>query len=139
MSDNNKTDLQRAREYFGNDMFATKVAGIEITEVGDKYAKLELDLDERHYNAMGEVMGGVCFTMSDFAFAVASNFDQSPCVTLGSQAMFLSRVKGKHLICEARCLKDGRHTCFYEMKVTDELGTAVAVVSVEGYRVGLQK
>ena len=128
------TDLEKARAYFKNDKFATEATGIVITDVGEHYAKVELDLDERHYNAIGAVMGGVYFTMSDFAFAIASNFNSDPCVTLGSQAMFLNGARGKHLICEAKCVKNGKRTCFYEMEVTDELGTDIAKVTVEGYK-----
>lgn len=126
--------LEEAKQYFQNDMYATKATGIEMTAVGDHYAKVELDLDERHYNAMGAVMGGVYFTMSDFAFAIASNFRSDPCVTLSSQIMYLNGAKGHHLICEAFCLKDGRSTCVYELTVTDELGTQIAKITNEGYK-----
>lgn len=129
------TDLERAREYFANDQYASKLTGIEITEVRKQYAKVELDLDERHLNALGNVMGGVYFTMCDFAFAIASNFDSDPCVTLGSHAIFMDRNKGKHLICEAHCIRDGRHACFYEVNVTDDYGTEIARVRVEGYKI----
>lgn len=129
------TDLEKAREYFGNDKYATEVTGLEITEVGERFARVELDLDARHYNAINAVMGGVYFTMADFAFAIASNFNSVPCVTLGSQAVFMNKNKGTHLICEARCMKDGRQTCFYEVTVTDELGTQIAKVTVEGYKI----
>ena len=129
------TDLERAREYFANDKYASEVTGIEITEVRKQYAKVELDLDERHINAMGNVMGGVYFTLCDFAFAVASNFDSDPCVTLGSHAIFMDKNRGRHLICEAHCIRDGRHACFYEVNVTDDYGTEIARVRVEGYKI----
>ncbi len=129
------TDLERAREYFANDKYASEVTGIEITEVRKQYAKVELDLDERHINAMGNVMGGVYFTLCDFAFAVASNFDSDPCVTLGSHAIFMDKNRGRHLICEAHCIRDGHHACFYEVNVTDDYGTEIARVRVEGYKI----
>ena len=129
------TDLERAREYFANDKYASEVTGIEITEVRNQYAKVELDLDERHINAMGNVMGGVYFTMCDFAFAIASNFDSDPCVTLGSHAIFMDKNRGRHLICEAHCIRDGHHACFYEVNVTDDYGTEIARVRVEGYKI----
>ena len=128
------TNLERANAYFANDRYATDVTGITITEVREHYAKVELELDERHMNAMGAVMGGVYFTLCDFAFAVASNFDSEPVVTLGSHAIFMNHNKGNHLICEANCIKDGRHACFYEVNVTDDYGTEIARVRVEGYR-----
>ena len=129
------TDLERAREYFGNDAFATDATGIEITEVGRQYARVELDLDERHYNAIGAVMGGVYYTMADFAFAIASNFDSVPCVTLGGHITYLTAARGKHLIAEAKCIKDGKKTCCFQVSITDELGTEVAMVTLEGYKI----
>ena len=128
-------DLQEARDYFRNDAYATHVTGIEITEVASRYAKVELDLDGRHRNAMGAVMGGVYFTMSDFAFAIASNFKSDPCVTLGSHITYLTPAKGDHLIAKAKCRKDGKRTCCYEVQIWDELGTEVATVIIEGYKV----
>ena len=80
-------------------------------------------------------MGGVYFTMCDFAFAIASNFDSDPCVTLGSHAIFMDKNKGRHLICEAHCIRDGHHACFYEVNVTDDYDTEIARVRVEGYKI----
>lgn len=129
------SDLERARAIFQNDAYATQATGIEITEVGKCYAKVELDLEDRHRNALGACMGGVYFTMSDFAFAIASNFDQDPCVTLGSHISYLSPARGQHLIAEAKCRKDGRRTCCYEITVRDELDTEIATVITEGFKV----
>lgn len=129
------TDLEKARAFFSRDRYATDATGIVITEVGEHFARVELDLEERHYNAIDAVMGGVYFTMCDFAFAIASNFNSDPCVTLGTQAIFMNRNRGTHLICEARCIKDGRQTCFYEVNVVDDLGTQIARVTVEGYKI----
>ena len=60
-------------ELFQNDRFATE-NGAVIEEVDDHYAKCSLVIEDRHRNAMGAVMGGVYFTLADFALAVASNW-----------------------------------------------------------------
>ena len=126
------TDLERAKAFFKNDQFAIKTTGAEILAVGDHYAKCRRTLDERHMNASGRVMGGVYYTLADFAFAVAANFDQPPTVTAVSQISYLGVPKGNTLTAESRLLKDGRRTCFYEITITDETGTMVAVVSTTG-------
>ncbi len=54
-------------------------------------------------------------------------------VTQASQITFLKSAKGKHLTAVAQQVKDGKRICFYEVKVTDELGTEVAFVTVNGY------
>ena len=126
------TALEEARKYFADDCYATCSTGCVIDEVGEKYAKCSLILDGRHYNAVGQVMGGVSYTLADFAFAVAANFRQTPTVTLTSQISYLNPVKGTTLYAESRLIKDGKRNCFYEISVTDDLGTPVALVSVTG-------
>ena len=128
-------ELERIRAYFNNDKYATEVTGIKITDARERYAKVELDLDERHCNALHAVMGGVYFTMCDFAFAIASNYNSVPCVTLGTHSIFMNRNRGTHLICEAKCIKDGRTTCFYDLMVTDDQGTEIAKMTFEGYKI----
>ena len=127
------TDLERAREEFSRDRFATECCGAVIEEVRPGYARCTLQLQPEHCNAMGRPMGGAVFTLADFAFAVASNFDQTPVVSLPTQITFLGAAKGKTLTAEARQVKRGRSTCFFEVSVTDELGTLAANAAVTGY------
>lgn len=127
------TELERAREFFKKDCYATEATGIIIEAVGENYAKCSLKLDERHLNAVGHPMGGVMYTLADFVFAVSTNFDKDTVtVTTVSQICYLGSVKGTTLYGESRMLKDGRTTCFYEIEITDELGTKVAVVTTTG-------
>ena len=129
------TDLERANEFFKNDRFAMPTTGIRIDAVGEKYARCSLLLDERHLNAAGRVMGGVYYTLADFTFAVASNFDQPPTVTIVSQISYLGVPQDKKLISESRLIKDGRRTCVYEITITDGQTNPVAVVSTTGIHV----
>lgn len=125
-------DLKEAREFFAKDRYAVATTGIEIEEIGERYAKCSLKLDERHMNAVGHVMGGVMYTLADFVFAVATNSDEAVTVTTVSQISYLGVPKGKILYGESRLLKDGRRNCFYEIHITDELGTPVAVAATSG-------
>ncbi len=127
--------LREVQERFKNDRFATD-NGAYIEEVGEGYARCVMPLDEHHYNAVGSVMGGAVFTVADFAFAVASNWNKKPCVSLSAQITYLGRAKGKKLIAEARKVKEGRTTCYYLVEVTDELGSQVAHVTSNGFTVG---
>ena len=128
--------LEQVREFFLNDAYATGTTGIEIADARPGYAKVTLKIDERHINAVDRVMGAVYYTMADFAFAVATNYeyDGGATVTLSSQINFLGAAKGKMLIGEAEILKDGRATSFYKVRITDELGTKIAEVSTNGYK-----
>lgn len=124
--------IGEVREMFRDDRFATG-NGAVIDEIGDHYAKCSLVLEDRHRNAMGAVMGGVSFTLADFAFAVASNWQRVGTVSMSSNIAYLGAPKGGRLIAEAICVKDGRTTCYYRVDVRDESGTLVAAVTTTGY------
>ena len=127
--------IDEVREIFSQDKFATE-NGAVIEEIGDKYAKCSLKITDHHKNAMGGVMGGVYFTLADFAFAVAANAQQMSAVSISSNIAFLSPVKGSVLYAEARCVKDGRSTCYYTIDVCDDKGVKAAAVTITGYHVG---
>ena len=124
--------LAQVQEMFENDRFAT-LNGARITEIGDHYARCEMELDDRHKNALGAVMGGASFTLADFTFAVASNWQKPGTVSLSTNITYLGGAKGSRLIAEAHMVKDDRTTCYYRVDVTDDLGTQVAAVTVTGY------
>lgn len=127
--------LEEVRERFKNDRFAT-VNGAVISEIDEGYARIEMALDERHYNAVGGVMGGAIFTVADFAFAVASNWNKGACVSQTAQITYLGRAKGRKLIAEARKVKEGRTVAYYLIEVKDEEGNPVAHVTSSGFRAG---
>lgn len=124
--------IEEVREMFTHDRFATE-NGAVIDEIGDHYAKCSLQLADKHKNALGAVMGGVPFTLADFAFAVASNWQKPGTVSLSSNITYLGRAKGGALIAEAECVKDGRTTCYYRINVCDDLGNTVAAITTTGY------
>ena len=128
--------LEEAREEFSKDLYATKLSGAVIEKTGENYALCSMKLTGDHRNAYGGIMGGAIYTLADFAFAVASNFDKEcATVSLVGQATFMSASKGSILYAEAKLLKDGRSNCFYEVTVTDDLNKPVAVVSFTGAHV----
>jgi acyl-CoA thioesterase len=125
--------LDEAREIFSKDLYATKMSGITIEEVGENYAKCAMKITDNHRNAYGGVMGGAIYTLADLAFAVASNFDKpSPTVSLVGQATFLSMTKGSILYAETELIKDGRTNCFINVKIYDDTGRDIALVSFTG-------
>ncbi|MCR4907562.1 MAG: GNAT family N-acetyltransferase [Lachnospiraceae bacterium] len=126
------TDLERAREIFKEDKYAVPLTGIEIEAVADRYSKVRLTLDDRHKNAAGALMGAVPYTMADFAFAIATNLKKMNTVTLSSSIVYMNPCRGKTLFAEARCLKDGKRTCFYEVLLKDDTGTDIARVQTSG-------
>ena len=128
------TDLEKAREFFGGDLYATDATGIIIEEVGEHFARCSLDIARKHQNAYGGVMGGVICTLADFTFAVCSNFNQPHTVSLNCSINFLGMAKGKKLLSSSRQIKDGRSTGLYQIDITDELGTQVAIATFTGMK-----
>lgn len=128
------SDLEKARDFFYKDLYATKLSGIQIDEVSEHYAKCSMKITENHKNAYGGVMGGAIFTLADFTFAVASNFNAPQTVSVTSQINYTGMAKGEKLIAEAKVIKDGRSTCLYEIIITDDKETQVAFVTITGMK-----
>ncbi len=129
-------NIEEARVIFSKDLYATKLSGIEIDEIGKDYAKCSMGLTENHKNAYGGVMGGAIYTLADFAFAVASNYEKEQAtVSLSSQASFMAATAGDTLFAEAKLLKDGKRNNFFEVTVTDNLNKLVAIVAFTGAHV----
>lgn len=126
-------NVDEAREFFKGDTFATN-NGMVIDELGEKYAKCSVLLNENHKNAYGGVMGGVIFTLADFAFAVASNNVHRPTVAQQVSINFLSSTKGEKLYAIAKCKKDGRTSAIYNIDVVDDLGKEIAQFIGTGYK-----
>ncbi len=126
-------NLEKIREIFAKDHFATE-NGAVIEEVREHYARCSVELTERHFNAAGGVMGGVHFMLADFAFAVATNWNGMGVVSLSSTISYLGAVKGKKLIAEAECIKEGQSTVYYRVDVTDDFGNRIAEVGINGFR-----
>ncbi|MBP1737599.1 MAG: hypothetical protein H6Q60_1480 [Oscillospiraceae bacterium] len=117
--------IEEVREWFKADHYA-HACGVWIAEVADGYAKCTLQVENRHLNAAGTVMGGALFTMADFTCAVAANWNRGVTVTIDGQINFLGAAKGGILTAEARRRKDGRTLGHYEVTIVSEHNAAVA-------------
>ncbi|MCR5595521.1 MAG: PaaI family thioesterase [Lachnospiraceae bacterium] len=128
--------IEEARKIFNKDSYAVELTGCKIDSIGESYAKCSLELTGMHKNAYGGVMGGAIYTLADFAFAVASNYEkEGATVSVVGQASFMSAPKGNILYAEAELIKDGRSNCFYNVTITDDTGRIVAVVTFNGAHV----
>lgn len=126
-------DVEEARAYFEGDRFAVE-NGMTIDALDEDGCTCSVALSSRHRNANGGVMGGAIVTLADFAFAVASNNAHRPTVGQQFSVNFLSGTRGSRLIARARCRKDGRTTCVYNVDVTDDLGRDIAQFVGTGYK-----
>lgn len=113
------TVLEQSREFFAGDLFATRLAGITIDEADEKHAVCSFTVTDSHRNADGVVMGGALYTLADLAFAVAANACGVRTVTLDASVRYLAPADGEKISAEARCIRDGRSICTYEVVVND--------------------
>lgn len=127
-------DLEEAKNFFHNDKYAVQQTGIEIVAVDDNYSKCSLKIRDYHLNAANALMGGVPYTLADFSFAIATNTPEHHVVTTNSSITYLGVPKGDTLFSECNLVKDGRTMCTYEINITDNLGTKVAVVITSGFK-----
>ncbi len=125
--------LEEAREYFKGDRFAT-INGMVIDETDEDHSVCSMILNDDHKNANGGTMGGVIYTLADFAFAVLANNLHKPTVAQQVSMNFLSAPKDKRLTAEARCRKDGRTSTIIIVDVKDGSGRDVAVFTGTGFK-----
>lgn len=59
-------------EFLQGDKFAL-LAGVELLETGNGYAKARMEIKPEHLNGGGVCQGGAIFTLADLAFAAATN------------------------------------------------------------------
>lgn len=123
--------VEEAKKIFDKDRFAM-MTGCEILEVGKGYAKCQLKVTDKILNGYDKVMGGAIFTLADFTFGVAAD---SIAVSTTGNITYLNATKGDTLFAVANCVKDGNTLVCYEIKVTDNLGKEIALVTMSGMKV----
>jgi acyl-CoA thioesterase len=127
------SNMKEAIDFFQGDRFAM-VNGMTIDELGDDWCICSMSLREDHKNANNTVMGGVMFTLADFAFAVAANQIHKITVVQNANINFLSAPKGNKLFAKATCKKSGRTSTVMNVDITDETGRDVAQYVGTGYK-----
>lgn len=118
----------------GTDRFA-KMIGAQLTEVREGYARAELTVGENHLNGAGVCQGGVFYTLADLAFAAVANC--RGILTLGISntiTLLKSAQKGDRLIAECTELLDHHKLPYCDIRVTNQGGELVAVMTGLAYR-----
>lgn len=128
--------LKTARGNMGRDGFSVLTTGVSIDEVWENGAVCSLETGQRHLNSAGFVMGGAVYTLADFCFAVAANTGKPLTVTASGSSSFHVAVRGGRLVARAECLHEGRQSCTYLVRVTNEAGLLTASFTFTGMRPG---
>ena len=127
-------NLQEAQAFFAQDHYAAQATGIRILSAGGEDTRCALQVEERHQNAHGFLMGGVYFTLADYTFAVATNTPEENVMAISANISFLQPPADKELTSSARCLHQGGRTCVWIISLWDGQGNQTASVTFTGYR-----
>lgn len=129
----NYDSVESAREFFYQDKFAVNT-GIRLDDLTEDEAFCSLELSDEHRNAYGGVMGGVIFTLADFAFAILSNQIHQLTVAQQVSINYLSAPKGDKLFAKATCRKSGRTSSIIIVNISDDMGRDVAQFVGTGFK-----
>lgn len=122
------------KEFFKKDRFAT-LNGMELIDYALGYAKTCMVVSEKHCNAVGLCQGGALFTLADLAFAVAVNSHGIETLAINSQISFIRSAKiGETIYAEAHEIVDHHKLPYAEVKITNEDGNLLAILTSTGYR-----
>ncbi len=121
------------QEFLQGDKFAL-LAGVELLEVGNGYAKARMEIKPEHHNGGGVCQGGAIFTLADLAFAAATNSHAKLTFSINSTINFFKSESSGFLYAEAREVFNHKRLSNCEVNVTNEAGELIATFNGTGYR-----
>ena len=127
-----KTFIQQVRE----EPFARNL-GIELLDIGEGTSRVQMKATHEMTNLFGMIHGGAIFALIDEAFETASNSHGTLAVALNMNITYLhAPTIGSLLTAEAREINRTRKTATYDIRVTDEGGTLIAICTALVFRKG---
>jgi len=113
-----------------------KLLNMKIQEVKDGYARLTMNLEEKHLQFLKTVHGGAIASLADSAAAwatVGSTGLEAVPITVEMKINFLAPVKSGRLTAEARIVHKGKTISLSDVEVKDDKGRLVAKSLVTYY------
>ena len=123
--------VEEAREFFQAERFAIE-NGCMIEEVEPGRSVCSMSLSDKHKNSFGMIMGGVVFTIANFAYSVAAYNDYGSEEPATVSINYLSTPKGDRLVAYAECADTMAKIILYNVSVRDSNGDEVAFVVFRG-------
>ncbi|MFA3918504.1 hydroxyphenylacetyl-CoA thioesterase PaaI [Ruegeria hyattellae] len=106
---------------------ASKWAGMELVEVDEARAVLELTIAQHHCNGHGICHGGVTFMLADSAFAFACNSRNRSTVAQTNAITFVTPGRlGDRLRAEAREVSLTGRSGLYDVTIANQSGQTIA-------------
>lgn len=120
-------------DFFKNDRFAA-MAGVELMEISEGYAKARMLITPEHLNGGGVCQGGALFTLADLAFAAAVNSHLVLTFSTTSNITIFRSVTEGYVFAEANEIVNHPRLPYAEVKIIDEKGQLIAIFTSSGYR-----
>lgn len=123
-----RTELKELIKQGGSSPFY-RLLNIKIEEVRDNYARLSIEIEEKHIQFLKAVHGGVIASLADSAVAWAiygsGNLEGTP-VTLEMKVNFLKPIKSGKLVAEAHHVYKGNKVIVGDVDVKNGEGDLIA-------------
>lgn len=116
-----------------NDRFAAE-SGVELLEIKEGQARARMLIEPRHLNGGGVCQGGALFTLADLAFAAAANSRKALTLSITSNVTFFRSESAGYLYAEAVEVVNHKKIPCIEVRITNEQGDLVALMTSSGYR-----
>ena len=113
------------KAYFKNDNFADS-NGIELIECRPGYAKVQVNIEERHLNGAGVVHGGLLFTLADFCFAAAVNSYGYVSLSINASITFFAKSTEGLITAEAHEISRSNKLSTFDINMYDETSKLLA-------------
>lgn len=108
---------------------AVKHLGIEITEMGEDYLEGTMPVDERHWQPLNVLHGGVSCVLAESLGSIAANlvFDPQEFVAVGSSisASHVRPVRNGVVTARAKAIHLGRTSQIWEIEIKNSAGKLV--------------
>ena len=133
-------DPQQLAEAVGRAMYerdrASQALGMTLEAIGPGRARMTMPVRADMCNGHGICHGGLIFTLADSTFAYACNSQNVNTVALGCTIDFMAAAReGDTLTAAGEVRQQGSRTGLYDLTVTNQAGTVVALFRGKSYRV----
>ncbi len=121
------------KEFFKADRFAAGV-GVELLETSPELVRARMLVTAEHLNAGGVCQGGALFTLADLACAAVANAKGRLALSVSANITYLRPARLGYVYAEAREAGGGFRVPFIEVRLTDEEGELLALMTSSCYR-----
>lgn len=126
---------EKLKEYAQKDNFFNFM-GIQVLEISDEKAKVQLKVDEKLMNFFAAGHGGAIYSVADAAFQLACNAsaDIDIAVALNTNMTHIKKVEvGEIITAEAEVIANTFRTSTTDIKIKNEKGELIAVFNGLAY------